>query len=220
MIHIEYKGKDLVRISSNILKVFNNTINIFNVGTLDILIRIHENRELFNKKIKRNNTPEWLVANASNNKEIDILSPNALKNESSHNSKEFLQIIKHELTHIFINELSKGAAIPKWLNEGLASFTAKQNQKLTEPIYLEKDFCKKLSTPKGWNQYLDYGAYQVSALFVSFLIKRYKFEKILELLSSLDKNYSNIEFNKKFKKIYGFEIKQAEHNFLNFINKK
>ncbi len=218
MIRVEYKGKDSVKINNDILKTFNETKEFFGVDSLDILIKIHESRESFNKQIKRD-TPDWLVANASNNNEIDILSPSSLKHESSHDPKEFLQIIKHEITHIIISKISKGAAIPKWLNEGLASCMAKQNQKLIDPVFLEEDFSKKLSTPRGWNQYLDYGAYQISALFVSFLIKKYKFRKILELLSDLDKNYSNIEFGKKFKKVYGLEIKQAENDFLNFLNK-
>jgi len=158
-------------------------------------------------------TPSWLVAMASNNgKVIDILSPLALKDESSHEAKEFISILKHEFTHIFFVYLSNGNTRPMWLNEGLANYIAKKHQ--NDKNIIKPKFCKTISTSSGWNKRVDKGAYTVSALFVRFLIKKYSFKKIKELISSLDKEYSYTGFKKIFLKVYNKNFEDVEELFI------
>ena len=172
MIKVIYNGKDFKKVEADVKKAFDFVDKFFLIKTGKIIVRVYNNRLDFNKFLNRK-TETWLVANASNNSEIDILSPLAMKNESSHSENEFLAILKHEFTHIFINNLAKGADIPLWLNEGLAAYVAKQHQKNTESFRCENGFSQKLDKPREWNKNIDSGAYPISALFVSFLIKKY-----------------------------------------------
>lgn len=218
MIKIIYKGKDLTKREKDIQKTFDSVKKVFSVEISDVTVRVYENRAEFNKQLKKE-TADWLVANASNNGEIDILSPIAMEKESSHNKNEFLQILKHEFTHLFANKLAKGHAIPKWLNEGLAAYIAKQHQNDPKVIYIEKKFCKKLGTPSGWNDNVNYFAYDTAAYFVYFLIKKYSFKKIVKLIVSLDKNYYYDSFKEIFFKIYNKNLKEVESLFIEEINK-
>ena len=202
MIKVIYSGNDFKKIESEVSKAFNFVYKTFLIKTTNITVRVYNNRLDFNKFLNRQ-TESWLVANTSDNNEIDILSPLAMQNESSHSKNEFLPILKHEFTHLFIDNLAKGRAIPMWLNEGFAAYIAKQHQKNVEPVYLEDNFCKKLDTQRGWNENVNFGAYTISALFVNFLIRKYSLVKIKQLMSSLDKHYYYNSFeNYFFKNIY------------------
>ena len=218
MIKVIYSGNDFKKIESEVLKAFNFVYKFFSIKTTNVTVRVYNNRLDFNKFLNRQ-TESWLVAYASNSNEIDILSPLAMQNESSHSKNEFLSILKHEFTHLFIGNLAKGVAVPMWLNEGFAAHVARQNQKNVEAVYLEDNFCKKLDTPRGWNENVNFRAYTVSALFVNFLIKKYSLVKIKQLISSLDKHYYYNNFEIIFLKIYKKSLNEVEKEFIVEINK-
>lgn len=218
MIKVIYSGKDFKKIELEVLKAFDFVYKIFLIKTANITVRVYNNRLDFNKFLKRE-TESWLVANASGNNEIDILSPLAMQNESSHSKNEFLPILKHEFTHLFIHNLAKGRAVPTWLNEGLAAYIAKQHQKNVGPVYIEDNFCKKLGATRGWQKNVKFGAYPISALFVNFLIRKYSLVKIKQLISSLDKHYYYNNFETIFLKVYKKSLNEIEQEFSIEINK-
>jgi len=212
---VVYKGKDFEKVEKDILKAFNHVRAYFPVEISGITIRIYENRFLFDKRLKRE-TPEWLIANASE-KEIDILSPLAIEKESNHQKIEFVQILKHEFTHLFLNKLAKGNIIPMWLNEGIASYVARQHKNDKVKLSLEKGFCRKIGTKKGWDSNINNFSYTISALFVSFLIKKYSLGKIKELITSLHKYYNYSDFKKVFLSVYGKDLSEVETMFINML---
>lgn len=209
---IIYKGKDFEKVEKDILRSFDFVKDFFFLDISGITVHVYENRSLFNKKLKRD-TPEWLIANASN-KEILILSPFAIEKESSHKKSEFSQILKHEFTHLFLNKLSKGYIIPMWLNEGLASFIAHQHKNDNVKLSLKEGFCRKIGTKNGWDSNVNNFSYTISALFVSFLIKKYSFKKIKELIISLDKHYFYYNFKKIFFNVYNKDLNEVERLFI------
>ncbi len=218
MIKVIYNGQDFKKIELEVLKAFDFVYKTFLIKTTNITVRVYNNRLDFNKFLNRE-TESWLVANASDNNEIDILSPIAMQNESSHSKNEFLPILKHEFTHLFIDNLAKRRAIPMWLNEGFAAYIAKQHQKNVEPVYLEDNFCQNLDTPRAWNENVNFGAYTVAALFVNFLIRKYSLIKIKQLISSLDKHYYYNNFEVIFLKVYKKSLNEVEKEFIIEINK-
>lgn len=221
MIKINYEGTDYERLNKEIIKIYEFLIDFFETKSFLIKVNIYDNKSDFNKRIGRMESPDWLVANASNkNNEINIISPLVMEKESNHNKNEFLQIIKHELTHLFINNLTKGKYIPMWLNEGIASYIAKQNQLKNKSIDIEKDFCKNLSTLEDWNKRVDNSAYEIASLFTLFLIKKYSFEKIKKLISSLEKEFSYENFKKIFFKVYKKDLSEVENMFILEMNNK
>jgi len=219
MIKIIYSGENLKKIEKDIFIAFDFVHNFFKLEINNVIVRVYETRSEFNKKLGME-TADWLVANASNDGEIDILSPLAMEKESSHNRSEFLQILKHEFTHLFVDNLTKGKSVPKWLNEGLATYIAKQHKNNKSVLYFEDNFCQKLSTPLDWDNNVNYNAYTIAALFVDFLIVKYSFNKIKELLVSLDKNYYYPNFKKIFFTVYQKELNEMEQLFISEVNSK
>ncbi len=212
---INYEGGDLNKIKKEIASAHNSVGNYFGFkNNPNITVNIHKSRGNFNKRLGRK-TRRWEVANASNNGEINILNPNIFSKESDHSKDEFSQILKHEIAHIFINKLSKNNTVPKWLNEGLASYIAGQHKtiKLTSDN-IEKDLCRKLGTPREWNKYEDHFAYPTASLFVGFLFEKYSLARIKKLISSLNKDYDYQGFKKTFKKIFKKDLEGVEKEFI------
>jgi len=218
MLKILYKGEDAGRVKKDIQKAFDFVAKIFPVKISNITVCVHNTRASYGKKLNKE-TEDWNIANANDNNRIDILSPEALLKESCHPKSDFLPTLTHEFSHLFAFRLAKGGAIPLWLNEGLSEYLAKQDQKVQGVLYIENNFCEKLGTMKGWDKYINYSAYQISALFVLFLIKKYSIEKIKELISSLDKVYYYPRFEKIFFKVYGKDLNETEKLFIDSINK-
>jgi hypothetical protein len=219
MIKITYSGENLEEIKKEVFAAFDFSYEFFKLEIPDVIVRVYETRSEFDKQLGME-TADWLVANASDNGEIDILSPSAMEKESSHDKSEFLQILKHEFTHLFVDGLTKGKFVPKWLNEGLAAYVAKQHQNDKGALYFEENFCEKLSTPIGWDNNVNYGAYPIAALFVNFLITKYSFDKIKELLNSLDRSYYYSNFKNIFYTVYQKELDDVEQLFINGVNGK
>jgi hypothetical protein len=209
---INFRGNE-----KEILLVVNNAYNyVSNFFSVDykkkIIIRVHGSRKSFEKELNEK-TADWCVANTNKDGEIDILSPVSMSKESSHAGKEFLSILRHELTHVFINFFVKNSAIPMWLSEGLANYVADQNRKIDSALYLGSTFCERLGTKRGWDENVNYDAYNISARFVSFLINKFGTSKIIKLIKNLDTNYYYSNFEIIFKKIYKKELKGLEKEF-------
>lgn len=218
MLKIIYTGKNAEKVKNDIQKAFDFVVKIFPVNIASVTVCVHNTRSSYNKRLQRE-TEDWNIANADDNNRIDVLSPEAFVKESSHSKKDFLPTLIHEFSHLFVFKLAKGKAIPLWLNEGLANYIAGQ-KKINESIYIENNFCEKLGTMRGWDKYVNYSAYQISALFVRFLIKKYSIAKIKELISSLDKVYNYPRFEKIFFRVYGKTLNEMEELFIDSLNKK
>lgn len=179
-----------------------------------IVIRLHETRAKYEKQMGRK-TEDWEVGNTSADNTIDIIHPNSFEKHSSHPKSDFIKILKHEMVHIFMKKIAGESAIPLWLNEGITMYLADQVEKYKNQrgYYIEENYAAKLSTDFGWNTYSNYDAYRYACLFTCFLVEKYSLEKILKLLRSLNKNYYQPVFEKKFKKILGIELSEEEKDF-------
>jgi hypothetical protein len=217
MIKIIYTGSDSKKLEKEAIKAFDFVSKIFLIKLPKITVRIYASRAEFNKYLGKE-TPDWHVANASNNNEIAILSPLAMTKESNHKSDEFLPILKHEFAHIFIYNTSKGKSVPKWLNEGFANYIARQNQVLNRSIYIADNFIQQIDTPKNWDENVNYDAYNIAALFFRFLVNKYSMAKIIKLLQSIDKHYYYPNFEKTFHEIYGVNLSEVGKEFIKNIN--
>ena len=213
-----YKGKDFDYLKNDVVSAYKEIGGYFQNAPKNITVRVHKTKKDFNKQLRRN-TQDWEIANASYDNEIDILHPAAFEKESSHRKEEFLPVLKHEIIHLFTDELAKESAVPKWLNEDFSSFISGQYKNIKKQrIYIEQNFCEKLGTPKEWNEHSNYNAYQISALFIQFLIENNSLDKLKQLISSLDKNYYYPNFQKIFQEIFNKDIEDAEKEFVAQIN--
>lgn len=219
MLKIIYKGKDLDEINIEAIKASECLRKFFPEKNLNAKVYVYQTRAAFDKKFGEK-SEDWVVGSIGiNAKIIYILSPLAFKNESCHDPKEFLAVLEHELTHLYSDNLANGKILPKWLDEGLAQYIAKQYKYNKDFKNIEKDFCKKLGTLNGWNKRINSTAYPTAVLFVNFLIKNYSFNKIKELITSLNKIYYYPSFKKIFFKVYGYGLKEVEQLFIKSIDK-
>jgi len=215
-IKLDYKGNDREQIEKLINLAYKEVEAFFDKRPEYISIKIHKDRKSFDKELNRKSFA-WEIANASYSGEIDIIHPDSLERESDHRKEEFVPILKHEFSHLFLDVLSSNHKIPKWLDEGFASYVA--GFKIPkDPIYIEKNFCEKLGMPIGWDQRSNYFAYRISQMFVAFLIKKFSAKKMMALISTLEKNYYYNNFEKKFEKIFDKSILEMENEFVQSIN--
>jgi hypothetical protein len=156
-------------------------------------------------------TERWLVAWNDKNK-IFLLNPKNYNKESDHtyNEKEYQARIKHELSHAFFGMKTRRASYkPTWFNEGLAIFVSGQNKFKKTVLKFEEflEFYERVSIG-------DKSAYKESGFVIELLIKKFGKEKLMKLIEGLDNIKNKEDFEKLFKKIYGFEISYNNLNKL------
>lgn len=122
-------------------------------------------------------------------------------------SRENLQkLIQHELTHVFVTELSRSKA-PIWLQEGLAQYEENKVAPIDLRLFKKAVVSNALLTAEELKKGIDESAHSLAALLfyhqsymlVSDLVKRYGFVRIKELLIELGKG---IEFEEAFRSVY------------------
>lgn len=156
--------------------------------------------------LKEEKTEDWVVGWSWGRNAIFILNPKNISKESCHGSKyNFKHLIKHELCHSFF-QMTFGQSKFRWINEGVALFTAGQ--------------LENYDRPKKFDGFLDENEnkiFQESGYVIKLIIDNFGKEKLFELL----KNQSNLseseELNSLFEKIFGAKLGYSFFNKL--INK-
>lgn len=221
-INILNKGlKDRSVLHKRVLDTLAKVATFFDVKELPhVQILFHTSRQSYDKSVGRK-TQIWEVGNVSGNNRIDIIHPNFFEKTSSHKDLEFDQILTHEVVHIFLGLLAPGKAIPFWLNEGLSMNIAGQLERYRsskESMYIENKFSRHLATQAEWDKRINYDAYKIACLFTAFLIEKFFISKLVELLKECDKNYYELEFDKKVTQVFGLSISDLEDQFVNKLN--
>jgi hypothetical protein len=142
-------------------------------------------------------TKNWIVAWIKKGT-IFALDQAAYRKESNHKDpRYFWKVLKHEYCHLYFEKFTS-ANFPKWLNEGLACYLARQ---------------EKYPPPKGkllnilrYHKKSDQWVYAVGYFWVNLLIKKFGKAKLLKLLRGLHANTSKKEFDARFHRIYGFRF--------------
>lgn len=111
----------------------------------------------------------------------------------------------HVFTKIYSGIFNKSIE-PDWLWEGLATYLSGQNKTPQNHRQLNEFLQHYSQNNKNLNTY-----YKESGLAIEFLVKNFGKQRILKLIKSLRTINSEIEFDMKFEKIYGFKL-----NYKNF----
>lgn len=152
-------------------------------------------------------TEPWLVGWADygmrtvfmlDRKEFEKYSSNKYSDEY------YSSLIKHELSHLFYKMLSDGKWGPVWLSEGVAIYTSSQTKSRARPSEF-KNFL--MFYAKGGS-----GVYTESGFVVETLVKKFGKDKLLELIKSLRDISDEKQFNKIFRKVYGFSMSYKSIN--------
>lgn len=156
-------------------------------------------------------TEKWVIGWVEGFNILYLLNFYKIKAESSHKNgytkKEYYALIKHELSHLFFKILVKDGYRPIWLWEGVAIYTAGQNEFKTKPDKFSQflDFYDKHKEKKR-------SVYHESGLFVEMLVEKFGKTKFLNFLRSLPKVKNKKEFDNLFFKTYGFKLNYREIN--------
>lgn len=151
-------------------------------------------------------TEQWVVGSTmgSQNK-VYLLRPDVYEKESNHkySDLEYETLLRHEISHLY-SRIFYSDYKPRWLLEGIAIYSSGQlelKRKVKEFKYF-LEFFEKGGT----------GVYDESGWAVLILDKEFGRKKLLKLLKSLNGFKDKKEFNKIFKKIYGFDLKYKWFN--------
>lgn len=180
------------------MAVFNDFWGLnWTYNTPDIIVL--ENREDVDKAYGQK-TESWVRGWARGNT-IFVLDFEKMKSESNHNDspEEYQAMIRHEIGHLFTYKITKYQNIPKWLNEGISIYLAKQ-----------LSFNKKPETLKGFlesSQTNHKPAYHEGGHVVDILISKFGKDKFVEF-------FKNLGAPEKFREIYGFDLTYENINVL------
>lgn len=146
-------------------------------------------------------TEPWSVGWTGNGT-IYILSPEKYLSESNHTRKsDYWKTLIHEHAHLYIRALGKGN-IPRWMNEGLASWLAGQKRR--------KATLEEAATVVGpWPQF-SRSVYLVGYYWVGRLMKEYGRKKLVEIIREMGKQKNTAAFSRVFKKVYGIPWTKRE----------
>lgn len=138
--------------------------DIFGIKTPNVNIKEVKTRDEFNSKTGVTHSEKWICARATHDR-IIIFSKDKFKKETGHNEESWLNVLKHEMVHMFYNKANQGT-LPIWLNEGLACVLSGQNFKETK--FTIKDILI-LNTREGFMY--DKNAYSKAYTMVKKLLK-------------------------------------------------
>lgn len=188
---------EITNFKEETIKELNNFYN-YNINP-DFKIILLDKREEFDI-ISGEKTESWMIGRTINViGKIIIFNIDAIERETNHKKEDFYKTLKHEIAHLYFFKISSKGH-PKWLNEGMAYFLAKQDYK---DLPLEQ-------AVKAIDQFNSFDGkhYPHSAKLVRLLIEKYGKEKIIELINSW--YYKRDEFENNFKEIYGFKFTKEE----------
>ena len=150
-----------------------------------------------NSQLYNNDTWNWSLGITRNNT-IIIKSPS----KSNISKTRFLQVLKHELNHLYLNRLMYSSNIPRWFSEGFAMYYANENF-LSNRLLIAKNIHNKgmfdidlLDSKFNSNSkfYFDF-AYAYSQILFSKIINVYSEELLLAILRDIRKGR---DFDKAF----------------------
>ncbi|MFH1961668.1 MAG: peptidase MA family metallohydrolase [bacterium] len=130
---------------------------------------------------------KWAVGLADKTNRIVILSPRRFGDKS-----EIERLIRHEYTHILLNQSAKGHFLPRWLNEGLAMHYESDAWHIPDDIRLTEAFLTHSLLPLdllSWyfpsNRKRAELAYSQSLDVVTYIIKEYGHENLNQLIREI-----------------------------------
>jgi len=157
------------------------------------------------------NAPDWVRGGLGSDK-IVIASP--LNPPTGSKFENVLNTAVHEFVHIIINKINKNT--PRWLNEGIACFEAKDNDenwiRKTIRNGISSDTLpafRDLDTGEDFETFFKRNGYQYSYTIVEAIIKEFGYGKLYKLIKSPD----------KFEDIFGLTENQLQEKWAKYIKK-
>ncbi len=176
-----------------------------------VIIEIHHDIKKLHNALGLLDAPDWIRGGLGKGK-IIIASPLNLPPGSDFNN--VLNTAVHEFVHIIVNRINKN--IPRWLDEGIACYEAKDNdenwiRKTVKNGLMDNTFpvFKELDTGEDFDMFFKRDGYQYSYTIAEFIIKEFGYNKLYNLIKAPD----------DFTGIFGIKEKQIENEWIEYIRK-
>ena len=196
---------------SNILENSYNriTTNLKQQLQGKLTIEIHSDLHQLHIALGLSNAPDWIRGGLGVGK-IIIASP--LNPPPGSEFDNVLNTAVHEFVHILVNKINED--IPRWLNEGIACYEAKDNDKKwilkTIKDGLVGDMLptfKDLDTGDDFETFFKRNGYQYSYTIVEAIIEEYGYDKLYNFIKSPD----------NFVDIFGITENQLQNKWIEYI---
>lgn len=175
--HISESEKQLEKRVNRELAEFFETepvaINVILHDSKDSLDKLWKNADYKNKK----QAPDWLVAFATYGTDLHILAPDIMpKGHEKTGYLRFQKILKHEISHLYINDINK--SLPSWLEEGICLYVAEQdNYRPIDTGEISVELLHELD-----NAPTDTRIYSVGKNMVNQIVGNYGKDKLFEIM--------------------------------------
>lgn len=146
-------------------------------------VEVYPDVDTFHISMGYPDSPDWAVGYAGNGK-VQMVSPN--NPGPAHTYESLMKAVVHEFAHIIIRGHNKGE-LPKWLNEGIASYEARNIYPIKEAISGEVKYNHVPSFDElNGNNFAERHGYQYSAAIIEFFLKEYDYDRLVELIKNPD----------------------------------
>jgi len=136
--------------------------------------------------------------------------------------KKMEEVLTHELTHAYVNEINNNRSrlltmnnLPFWFQEGLPEFEAVHGESVYNNMFvidlLLNDRIGNLGMIGG------YYAYRLGESFLVFIEEEYDRNKVMELFYAIRFNRNT---DTAFKKVFGKDFEQIQLRWKNFLKRK
>lgn len=198
---------------SDVLENNYNRITIIYKRQLQekLAIEIHSDIVQLHIALGFPNAPNWIRGGIGVDK-IIIASP--LNPPPGSQFDNVVNTAVHEFVHIIVNKINDNT--PRWLNEGIACFEAKDNNEnwirktiINGLVNNTIPTFKDLDTGEDFETFFKHNGYQYSYTIVEAIIDEFGYDKL----------YNLIEDPNNFEGIFGITEKQLHNKWVEYIKK-
>lgn len=174
-------------------------------------IEIHSDRKKMHRALGIENAGDWIRGGLGKGKVI-IASP--LNPPPGSDFNNVVNTAVHEFVHIVIKKIND--SIPRWLDEGIASYEAKDNNRswinntVREGIKnnIVPSF-RELDTGADFQKFFEKGGYQYSYTIVEAIVNIFGYEKLYDFIKS----------PRNFEEIFGMTEIELQNKWNEYIRK-
>jgi hypothetical protein len=167
--------------------------------------------------------PSWGVAYAVGNAGLVVLLPNrvSLSGDLAYPDRNLETVLRHEVAHVLIARAARRRPVPRWFNEGLAIYAAREwrledRGRVALALFGRDDLgLRDLDRSFQGGAHSAGQAYALSAAFVRFVLQRYG---ELTAARTLDRIGDGMPFEEAFHYASGVSLEEAEAAFWHHLD--
>lgn len=209
--YTEFDTTCIDKVSDVLENSYNRITSNFNQKLQEkLIIEIHPDHNQLHMALGFPNAPDWIRGGLGIGK-IVIASP--LNPPPGSGFYNVLNTAVHEFVHIIINKINYNT--PRWLNEGIACYEAKDNDenwiiKTVENGLVNNTIptCKDLDTGEDFETFFKRNGYQYSYTIVESIIKLFGYGKLINLIKSPN----------TFVEVFGITEDELQDKWRNHLN--